>query len=537
MLVGAHNARSGLGRSGAFHSGAIVPNLVVEIQGVDRSSVIMMADARVSLARNNQASTAHLSIKPSAAIVPTVGQSVVIGLGSSSNRLMAGQVSYVTHNRRKLPASPWMESIISVDVWDWLTLFNRRLVNKVYREFGATLDAIVRDVMDLFTSGFSYDSVQASAVVPSLFTIEDETPGQVLTRLVQLNGGGGWYIDPSRDVHWFGPSGETSPHMHSAPQTIAASQGQLLSFASGNEGRQIRNRVIVKGRSTRTLVTVPNDYDGVVAWGVPLEEVTMFHPTGGMVNLGGQIFDHGARIQAPDVGDDIPTVATTDAVANVGDTSISVVTSAAFTGVLGSAVWVTDPTGNLFACIPNFITDPTALPSIPASGYGSIKIEIPSGSLLTLVNSLKPIAPHDGAVVFEEIPQGETARVRVMVEDTTGQTNLAAIEGGDGIHEHLIDDSDATYLDAEEIGQADLDAFADATGILQGDWTTEDMNAFPGGRQVINISGTTDDLSATRTIETVEITFPVTNYLPHRRCTAADVKLAELMVLAGPVVE
>jgi len=128
-------------------------------------------------------------------------------------------------------------------------------------------------------------------------------------------------------------------------------------------------------------------------------------------------------------------------------------------------------------------------------------------------------------------------RVRAIVEDTAAQTALAAIEGGDGIHEHIIDAPDADYLAAAAIGQADLDSFAAETGLLQAEWDTQDVNAFPGARQPAVITGTTDDLNVTLTIESVEITFPVKNGLPHRHCTAADVKLADISIMSGPLVE
>lgn len=513
-------ARSGIARAGATRCGYFVPNVVTTISGTDRSTLIEEG-TRITKALNDEPDTASFTVKPGAGFVPVPFQPVIIGLGTAVNREFAGSIARVSHRRLEgLMDIPALE----VQCIDWTRLFNRRRVNRIYRGSigAATLSAIVLNVIALDTSGFTSVAVQSSATVPDLFIIEDETPGQILTRLVALNGGGGWYIDADRDVHWFGPSGETGGHAPTAPLSITNTRSTLIAFTHAKEGRELRNRVIVKGRSTRTLATVPNDYALVQTWGIPIELSWMFNQTNGVVNLGGQVFSYSTAITFGAAND----FANVSVAATAGATSVDVTDATSFRAALDifSHMWVADEADNVFVCGVHATLN--RLISIPASGYGSLLVDLLVGVKLRIVGILAGTVPADGTLGFDEIPKGETVRVRVVVNNTAEQTALAAIEGGDGIHEFIIDAPTADYLEAAEIGQADLDQFADEAGLSDAQWVTRDMNADIGAQQVISITGS-DAFSDTLTITRVELTFPVANEPPIRRCVGSRVKYQE----------
>src|SRR5574341_2367413 len=92
-------ARSGIARAGATRSGYYSPNAVILINAVNRTAAIK--EATISLALNDEADTAVLLIRPGAGFVPTEGQDVIIGLGTSVNREFAGQIARVRHRRRE----------------------------------------------------------------------------------------------------------------------------------------------------------------------------------------------------------------------------------------------------------------------------------------------------------------------------------------------------------------------------------------------------------------------------------------------------
>ena len=526
-------ARSGIARAGAVragwfgqHAGVDTWNVVTTIGGANRSTAILAGSMNIHLVLNDEPDTASFTMKPGFTI-PTVGQTVTIGLGTSGNLIFGGQIARVHHERRRGNETPWVQ----VECVDWLRLFDRQVVNRIYRGSigGSTIDAIVKNVIALDTSGFtSANNVVASAVVPDLFIIEDETPSQILTRLVALNGGGGWYIDPDRDVHFFGTAGETGQHAPTAPLSLTNSRSSLKVFAHGYDASQIRTRVIVKGRSTKTLVTVPNDYTNVQTWGIPVAEGWWLEQsaTTTPINLGGQVFTYSQGYDAS-----VQTVvANVSVTANAGDTSVAVTSAASFRTELGSGGkgWATDDSGRVFGFVVHATLN--QLDTIPSSGYASIPAQIVSGTQLRLVSILRNTIPADGTTGFDEIPLGETVRLREVQNDTTAQTALAAIEGGDGIHEHIIDAPDDDDLAAAERASAELTAFALQTGLFSAEWETEDLNARPGAQQVISLT-VTDAVSGTLTIQSVELWFPRPNGLPRRHCTAQDVKLGDLLAL------
>jgi len=104
---------------------------------------------------------------------------------------------------------------------------------------------------------------------------------------------------------------------------------------------------------------------------------------------------------------------------------------------------------------------------------------------------------------------------------------VAAIEGGDGYHDHLI--SDGRLTDAGMIARAsqDLDQFAASTGLVSLEYDSDDMNQTVGALQVVNLT-TTDALSTTLTITQVDFSFPVPNRRPMRHCQASAVPLAQI---------
>jgi hypothetical protein len=148
------------------------------------------------------------------------------------------------------------------------------------------------------------------------------------------------------------------------------------------------------------------------------------------------------------------------------------------------------------------------------------------------------------AAITEDIPVGTTVVVRSQVDDSAAQAAIAAIEGGDGIHEHFVGDGELSYSGCVERADAELDAFGAA--LLRADWVTQDMQAMPGAEQVINMSSPSA-LSATLMIDSVSVTFPVdltriatsptttcsSDLFPIRACQGSTVKLANVLDAIG----
>lgn len=536
-------ARSGIERANASRTNYFTVNSVMTLNGVNISTKVQVNSLHVTNILNDAADTASFSVKPGSGFTPTNGQSVSISLGSVENAIFAGTVARVTH-RRLLGQmdTPYLD----VECWDWRQLFNRRRVNRIYRQSVAafTIRDVVLDVIIRDTSGFTYRNVQASTVAPDIVIFQDATPSEALTQLMHLNGGGGWYLDHDRDVHFFGTSGETGERAPTPPLTLNNTRSTLMAFNHGFDMRDVRNRSIVLAAATRTMVTVPNDIDLVSPYGIPIDEAWMFdddeNPSG-YVNIGAQVFVYNDCFP---LSSDILTCVTT-ADAGVGATEITVGDNTNFilgpipepgAGVAEFSGWAQDMSGGgqCFYFTASSLT-PTILYTVgaPTSGYGMVATAIPTGTTLRLLNFLSATIPASGATGFDEIPQGESVRPRVIANDLASQVSLSYVEGGDGIHEYVIDAPNDGILAATQRADADLLAFAAAAGVPEQTWTSLDMNAKIGVPQQTQFTGS-DPFTATLTITQVDYEFFETPKPPKRHCTARNVKVPDLAdVLTG----
>lgn len=496
-------ARSGIARAGATRSGFYQPiNVVITINSVDRTSSVMIGSLSVSLALNDEPDSARFTLKPGATI-PTYGQTVRIALGAAGNDIFAGQVGRVQHRRRKMPGTQ-QSPFVDVECIDWTLLFDRQVINTEYSSLSAT--TIATDIIAR-TSGFTSAHVAEGLPTIDYFPLTNEKPSTALRRLVNLMGGGGFYIDTDRDVHFFGPGGDT---FVSSPQTLTNTTGTLLDFSHNYDYSQVRNRVICEGMRTKTLLACQAG-----ATSLPVENLTALPSSGGTVRIGFERATYSFSRDPRDFEGSFDTSGTINAAVSPGDTSVTLATGGL--DVLATG-WVRAG-DQVFVYLSHGGT-PSAptLDAIPVSGYGSIKAELAVGTeviFLPFISGMALTLPH---------PIGTDVVMYVQADDAVSQAAIAAIEGGDGIHEVVISDGRLTIAGATARAQAELDSFKDPLTELV--YETEDMSASPGAAQVVNLT-TTDPLSTTLTITHADLSFPVKNYPPIRQCRASTVRLAE----------
>jgi hypothetical protein len=162
-----------------------------------------------------------------------------------------------------------------------------------------------------------------------------------------------------------------------------------------------------------------------------------------------------------------------------------------------------------------------SLTGIPASGDGSLQATVSYGS--TIVEAARLVGVTgltDGAL------KGADIVLQVTRNDATAQATWAVIEGGDGIHEHVITDNTLTRDAA--IARADAELAAFKRELNDAEWTTVDMNADVGRNQVFALT-TPTAFSDTLPITRVELTWPVQNKPPLRRVQAATTKTAQTL--------
>ena len=500
-------ARSGIARSGAFKSNYFTTmNVVTTVNGTDRSSAILRGSMRVGLALNDEPDTASFTVKPGI-FTPVANQLVTISLGSASNTMFGGQISRVVHRRRRGNESPWFD----VECVDWQRLFDRRLATVHYTSLTAT--QIARSIITAYTSGFTHNGVMAGLDTIDYFPLTNETPSGALRRLANLIGGG-FYIDANRDVHLFGSAGESGSHAGTAPVTLSNSLLTLKEFQHEYDGTQQRTRVIAEGRSTTIpVIAIPSGTQGVpvndgdILGADELRLETEIVP---------QFFNTYLVLPTSD-GENQPG-GVVDAAIAVGATSFVVDTTGS-TDWAATAKWAKVGEQMITWTSVGGVPPSYTLSGVPGSGVGAFTAPVEVGTPVTAYSGFEVAL---GATLTDH-PKDVPVILRMIENDTTEQTALAAIEGGDGIHEHVVVDGRLDVTGASELAAGELASFADE--LLTARWVTTDLNARPGRSQVINLT-VTDALSATLAIIQVELAFPIVNGAPWATCEAAAVKLS-----------
>lgn len=495
--------RSGLERCGATRTGYFKPNAIVSINGTARTSFVEMGSVRVTQQLNDEPDTARFTVKPNTTLVPTPGHTAIVALGHVDGyRDFAGQVVRVTHRREQgFIDYPWYD----VECLDWSGLFDRRLVQTYYA--GMTATDIAKAIVETYTSGFTRFNIQEGLDTIELITCVLEQPTKALRRLATMIGGG-FYIDAFRDVHFFGPAGESGPRAPTAPLELNNTRSTLLAFRYREDRSQLRTRMLVDTKGGQTTT------DAIATMGaLALDDVSnMTISADALINGYGPV---GVSLVSP-----IGAATDTTALVSAGATSIPVTSSAAITPAsVGLPGWIKSFDSDQIIYFSGVAGN--TLTGVPASGPGSVREDIPMN---TLVYHLPQIALS--SALTTTVPSGTPVTPFTTVDDAAAQATQAALEGGDGIHEAVIQDRRFSQSMATALGDADLDAFNDA--IDEVEWVTRDMNARVGTRQVVNLTGT-DSYSTTVTITRVDVEYlDAMESPPIRRCAGMIVRPASL---------
>lgn len=535
----ATQARAGIGVCNDFICGSFTPNVVVSINGSALSSgSVIMDSLSVTLNRNDEPDTATFIVNRDAGVTPTAGQTVGIALGDIGNYLLAGQIVQVEHIRLSGKVSDSPE--FRVTCTDWSPLFNRRLVTRDFSGQSAT--AIAQTIVNKYTSGFHDAGINTELATIDEFICINERPLDALRRLANLLGGG-CKVNTAKVVRLWASGGNTGAYAPSAPATLTNSLATLESFTPEYDYSQVRTRVIVEGRSAKTVVDIPVAAD-IATYGIPIDHdgQWFFNPaTDSSMNyarIGSVVVSYTNALRVTG-----PPYVTVTAAASPGDTSVEVDDSLGG-GIddLYGAAWMYDESGNyfVFTTIPPG-GPPDLLSGIPASGYGALTVSLEVGQRLYQTGHLDSLTVlNESGAVDTAINRGDAVVVRVQYDDSAAQTAIAAIEGGDGIREHAVTDGDLTYVGCAERAVAELDTFS-AT-LTRAAWVTRDMQAKPGAQQAIAMTSPAA-LSTTLTIDSVTIDFPIDNTLiatsptstcaatrfPRRTCHGSTVKLETIL--------
>lgn len=113
------------------------------------------------------------------------------------------------------------------------------------------------------------------------------------------------------------------------------------------------------------------------------------------------------------------------------------------------------------------------------------------------------VSSISGGGLRELLPVGTMVNVHATAQSTTLQNSIAAIEGGDGVHEYAIVDGRLTQAGALQRAQAELTIYGSIEH--KGSYTTRDPGATTGRLVAINVASPTHISSVSARIQRVTV--------------------------------
>ncbi len=159
-----------------------------------------------------------------------------------------------------------------------------------------------------------------------------------------------------------------------------------------------------------------------------------------------------------------------------------------------------------------------ALTGIPASGTGSLSAAIDVGDVVFPSvggsGALTGIPISGTGSILYAINAGDPVNIFVQRDDTTAQSVLAALEGGDGIHEFTVSDS-ALMTDAACQDRGDAELALQSSMAQDSTYITENANTVANASVRVHISG----IDVTLKIQQVQFSWQEDRRRPQRRVT------------------
>jgi len=198
----------------------------------------------------------------------------------SSYKKFAGIISKVT--------LAWTSSDKRINVWqvecdDYTPMLDRRLVVEVYENY--TADEIISDIITKYCSGFTVVNVMTGS--PLIETtgadFNYKPPSECFKWLCDYTGWQ-WYVDYSKDIHFFDPS----ILLETAPMTLTTG-GRFRNLKHSIDQQGLRNRVYVRGGTMLSdFQTIEWKADGVArSWVLPFGPHDVTFSVGGVAKTVG----------------------------------------------------------------------------------------------------------------------------------------------------------------------------------------------------------------------------------------------------------
>ena len=198
------------------------------------STSINTKGLRIQLLRGSIPNTCSFRMEnPTTA--PSPGQAVTAYRDTTSNMIFTGMIVSIL----KSDIVPGRIYAYDVECMDYQKLLDRRLVAESYED--QTCGAIIEDIIDNYTTGFTYNNVSTGRVINKI-VFNYLTVGKCIQELADLINFD-WYVDVDKDIHFFAKETVFAPY----EITDTTLRTMIKGWNITPDYSQIRNKIMVRG--------------------------------------------------------------------------------------------------------------------------------------------------------------------------------------------------------------------------------------------------------------------------------------------------
>lgn len=215
--------------------------IILKVNNIDRTNEIVIDSLEKNDVINSEKDTLNFRVLKygERGFVPEINQEVELTIDGEKE--FGGVIVEVKKSVQEGNVAAY-----EVVCCDYSQFLDRRLVLERYDD--ETIENIIKDIIDKYAEGFTYNNVSCDTVVKTML-FNRLTVSACLDRLAEAVNYS-WYVDYEKDIHFF-PRNENP-----APFSITDTNGSYLqgTLEISDDLSQIRNKVVIRGGEERGVL-------------------------------------------------------------------------------------------------------------------------------------------------------------------------------------------------------------------------------------------------------------------------------------------
>jgi hypothetical protein len=220
----------------------IINPLSIFIGGLNRTCATKLGSLKINNQITSKVDTCSFTLynDGDSVIRPEVGEQIDIFEYGTSTKIYSGEISKIKQSQESLLNNYFSFSISSTD---YTKRLSKRLVTKEYtNEFAGD---IIKDIIDTYYTEFSYINVQEGPKIDYV-AFNLVTGLNAIKKIAKLSGYD-WYVDPTKDIHFFLPATNYAPYELYDDNDTKIESDHYFNLKINRDKANYRNKIYLQG--------------------------------------------------------------------------------------------------------------------------------------------------------------------------------------------------------------------------------------------------------------------------------------------------